>query len=92
VGVAFILNKELIDTTNIETTEIIPGRVPAIQIRWCNNDPLMILNIYAPNNLLQHPEFWNIIVRAWQEKNVLQPHFMMGDFNITEDPIDCTPS
>jgi hypothetical protein len=30
-GVAFVLNKEIINTTNAEITEIIPGRVIAIQ-------------------------------------------------------------
>lgn len=56
-GVAFVLNKEILNTTNVEMTEIIPGRALAIKIKRNNNDHLTLLNIYAPNNLTKHPEF-----------------------------------
>jgi hypothetical protein len=60
-GVAFVLNKEIINTTNAEITEIIPGRVIAINITWHNNKHITILNIYAPNDLTKHPNFWDMI-------------------------------
>lgn len=91
-GVAFVLNKELLDTTNIETTEIIPGRALTIKIKRNNNSYLTLLNIYAPNNLTKHPEFWDLISKTWQDKNLPQPDLMLGDFNLTEDSLDRAPA
>jgi exonuclease III len=58
VGVAFLINRELTNTGNIETLEIIPGRALVLKIRWHNNETLTILNMYTPNDITQHPEFW----------------------------------
>ncbi|KAG2741209.1 DNase I-like protein, partial [Suillus brevipes Sb2] len=91
-GVAFVLNKEILDTTNVETFEIIPGRALAIKIKRNNNENLTLLNIYAPNNLTKHPEFWELISRTWQNRNLPQPDFLLGDFNLTEDSIDRAPA
>lgn len=60
-GVAFVLNKELTNTENIEFREIIPGRALILKTRWHNNEELTILNIYAPNNPTEHHNFWKTI-------------------------------
>ncbi|KAG1850502.1 Endonuclease/exonuclease/phosphatase, partial [Suillus tomentosus] len=91
-GVAFVINRELTNADNAETFELIPGRAMALKIKWHNNDNLTILNIYAPNNTSQHPEFWGKINEKWQEKNLPPPDFMLGDFNLTEDPLDRAPA
>jgi exonuclease III len=92
VGVAFIINKEIFNPEDLTTTEIIPGRVLVIRTKWHNNTNLTIANIYAPNTHSQHEEFWNLIMRTWQEKRLLNPDFIMGDFNITEDALDRAPA
>ncbi|KAG1737363.1 Endonuclease/exonuclease/phosphatase, partial [Suillus occidentalis] len=91
-GVAFVINRELTNTENIKTLEIIPGRALALKIKWHNNETLTILNIYAPNNITQHPDFWKKINTRWQENNLPHPDFMLGDFNLTEDPLDRAPA
>ncbi|KAG2738875.1 DNase I-like protein, partial [Suillus brevipes Sb2] len=91
-GVAFVINRELTNTDNIETFELIPGRALVLKIKWHSNETLTILNIYAPNNLTQHPDFWERINAKWQEHNLPHPDFMLGDFNVTEDPLDRAPA
>jgi len=91
-GVAFILNKELTTTHNLDFTELIPGRAISLTTRWHNNQDITILNVYAPNNPQDHPGFWTTISRIWREKALPHIDFMMGDFNLTEDPIDRAPS
>jgi exonuclease III len=91
-GVAFIINRELTDADNAETLEIIPGRALALKFKWHNDETLTILNIYAPNNPTQHPDFWKKVNEIWREHNLPNPDFVLGDFNITEDPLDRAPA
>ncbi|KAG2743960.1 DNase I-like protein, partial [Suillus brevipes Sb2] len=91
-GVAFVINKEILNIDDLETHEIIPGRASVLRLKWHNEAYLTIANIYAPNNHAQHPEFWNTIVRLWRERNIPNPDFLMGDFNITEDALDRAPA
>ncbi|KAG2049146.1 DNase I-like protein [Suillus hirtellus] len=91
-GVAFVINQELTNADNTETFEIIQGRAIALTIKWHNNEKLTILNVYAPNNITQHPEFWEKINEKWQENNLPHPDFMLGNFNLTEDPLDRAPA
>lgn len=91
-GVAFILNKEIINTTETEITEIIPGRALVMSIKWHNNERITILNTYAPNNPTKHPEFWNLISTTWLAKDLPRLDFMIGDFNLTEDALDRAPA
>jgi len=91
-GVAFIINKEIFNPEDLITTEIIPGRALAIKTKWHNNTNLTIANIYTPNTHSQHEEFWNQLMRTWQEKRLPNPDFIMGDFNIMEDALDRAPA
>ncbi|KAG1799824.1 Endonuclease/exonuclease/phosphatase [Suillus plorans] len=91
-GIAFILNREIANTVDLETIKIIPGRAMVLKTKWHNQENLLILNIYTPNNHAQHPEFWGKISQTWYEKNLPSPDFMMGDFNITEDILDRAPA
>ncbi|KAG1870925.1 Endonuclease/exonuclease/phosphatase [Suillus tomentosus] len=91
-GVAFILNRELTNTDNIELKEIIPGRALALKTQWHNNDELNILNVYAPNDPTKHSDFWKQITDAWTERDARRLDIMLGDFNLTEDPLDRAPA
>ncbi|KAG2740666.1 DNase I-like protein [Suillus brevipes Sb2] len=91
-GVAFILNKEKLNTENAKLTVIIPGRAIALSLKWHNDSNINILNIYAPNNPQEHPSFWEKIKAKWSQNNLGRLDFMAGDFNITEDPLDRAPA
>ena len=49
-GVAFVINKSLINPSKIVTHELKPGRALAIEIDWMETETTRIINIYAPNN------------------------------------------
>ncbi|KAG2739444.1 hypothetical protein P692DRAFT_20681500, partial [Suillus brevipes Sb2] len=38
------------------------------------------------------PGFLGKIDEKWQENNLPHPDFMLGDFNLTEDPLDRAPA
>ncbi|KAG2756086.1 DNase I-like protein, partial [Suillus brevipes Sb2] len=91
-GIAFIMNKEIIDTSDAQIKIIVPGRAATLSVKWHNNKTITILNIYAPNNANDHKSFWERISDNWTNSNVNTLDFMMGDFNLTEDPIDRAPA
>ncbi|KAG1747278.1 Endonuclease/exonuclease/phosphatase [Suillus occidentalis] len=91
-GIAFILNKEIINTDSAKIQVLIPGRAALLTINWHNNNIIKILNIYAPNNLHDHKNFWEKIKTEWHRLSLGAPDFMVGDFNLTEDPIDRAPA
>ncbi|KAG2063742.1 hypothetical protein BDR04DRAFT_1131023 [Suillus decipiens] len=90
-GVVFILNKEITNTSNAKLHVIIPGQAIILSIAWHDNKIINILNIYTPNNLNDHKDFWNAIQTELNNQNLGSIDFMMGDFNLTEDPIDHAP-
>ncbi|KAG2352996.1 hypothetical protein BDR07DRAFT_1182062, partial [Suillus spraguei] len=55
------------------------------------NKIIKILNVHAPNNPNEHPNFWNKIKTEWLRLSPSALDFMMGDFNLTQDPIYQAP-
>lgn len=92
IGIAFVLNKELVDTLKAEMNVIIPGRTAVFTLKWHNEQIIKIINIYTPNSPSEHQAFWLKIGSEWLKLNIRKPNFMLGDFNITEDPIDQAPA
>ncbi|KAG1758320.1 hypothetical protein EDD22DRAFT_784112 [Suillus occidentalis] len=90
-GVASVLNKKIINTTDTKITEIVPGKALVMSIKWHNNEHITILNIYTLNKPTKHPEFWDLISTTWLEKDLPHLDFMVGDFNLTEDALDRVP-
>ena len=90
-GVAFVINKTLIQAKDITTFELIKGRALAIKMKWHENDEILLLNIYTPNNKSEHRAFWKEVDEQWRAKNLRCPDFMLGDFNLTEEEIDRSP-
>lgn len=90
-GVAFVLNKEKLDITTAKMNVLIPGRAISQSLNWHLNKNIRIANIYAPNNMTEHPPFWENVQHKWTSQHRLLPDLMMGDFNLTEDPIDRAP-
>ncbi|KZT18892.1 hypothetical protein NEOLEDRAFT_1079062, partial [Neolentinus lepideus HHB14362 ss-1] len=90
-GVAFIVNREIANINDLIFTEIVPGRAALLSTKWHKSQRFSILNIYAPNDHTQHPHFWAKIVAFWDTNHLPKPDFMLGDFNLVEDPIDRSP-
>jgi hypothetical protein len=91
-GIAFVLNKEIMNTENATLQVIIPGRAAILSINWHNDKKLKILNVYTLNNLNKHKTFWDKIKTEWQCLNLESPDLMLRDFNLTEDLIDRAPA
>lgn len=92
VGVAFVLNNKITNSSNAKVQVLIPGRVIALSVKWHDNKLINILNIYAPNNPSEHKSFWKKVESKWSRLNTRTPDFIIGDFNLTEDLIDCAPA
>lgn len=91
-GIAFVVNKELTNTANVKMTVLVPGRAAVLSMKWHNEKNITLLNIYAPNNAHEHPIFWTKVREKWLEAGLNNPDFMLGDFNLTEDPLDRSPA
>ncbi|KAJ7026422.1 hypothetical protein C8F04DRAFT_966373, partial [Mycena alexandri] len=92
-GVAFVLNKNLVDTEDVNTTEIVPGRAMLLEMKNVDGKPLSILGVYAPNVPAENAVFWKLI-QTWFEIHPLvrKPDGMGGDTNVVEDALDRLPA
>ncbi|KAK0433681.1 Endonuclease/exonuclease/phosphatase [Armillaria borealis] len=90
-GIAIVLNKELIKTEDVMTTELIPGRALLIQAPWHAGKTFTWLAIYAPNKERENKEMWESLSRMWMELKLPAPDGMSGDFNFVKDSIDRLP-
>jgi hypothetical protein len=57
-GIAFIINKKLIEPEEIKTHVLTPGRAMILKIKWMKTCDTTILNIYAPNERDIHANYW----------------------------------
>jgi exonuclease III len=62
-----------------------------IKLKWPADNPLSILNIYAPVKRNEQPDFWATIEAVRREKHLPRLDFLLGDFNLTEDALDRAP-
>ncbi|TFK51632.1 DNase I-like protein [Heliocybe sulcata] len=90
-GVAFILNREVMSTSHSKVHEIIPSQALLLTTTWHNSASLSVLNVYAPNDYHQQTSFWETLEEYWSDHALPKPDFMLGDFNLVEDPIDRSP-
>lgn len=90
-GVAIAINKALIPVNDTHLHILVPGRAMMIQLKWPENNPLSIINIYAPVKKHEQPEFWATIETERRESHLPCPDFLLGDFNLTEDALDRAP-
>ena len=90
-GVAFVLNKDLISTENMEKHELIKGRAIALKLTWKNEETTLI-NVYAPNRRSDQRSFWEEVENERRARRLRKPDFVLGDFNVTEEPIDRIPA
>ena len=90
-GVAFLINKALLAPISVKTHVLKQGRAIMMRIKWSDNNEVTIVNIYAPNNVREQPTFWAQIDLERRAKNLPKPEFVLGDFNLTEEPLDRSP-
>jgi ribonuclease HI/exonuclease III len=91
-GVAFAINKDLINILDLTIHPLIPGRVLYMRIKWNEKEETRIINAYAPNKRADHQPFWEMLEAKRTRLNLPKPDFLVGDFNVTEDPIDRSPA
>ncbi|KAJ7704885.1 hypothetical protein B0H17DRAFT_920854 [Mycena rosella] len=69
MGVAVLLNKNLVKTTGIITREVVPGRAMLVEMRNVSNSPLSILIVYTPNTSGENAMFWRTIQQWFVDNN-----------------------
>ncbi|KAH9923247.1 uncharacterized protein B0H18DRAFT_1120513 [Fomitopsis serialis] len=62
-GVAMVLNRELVDTANVQFYEIVPGRAVLLRFHWHADRYLTVLNVYAPNAPHDNAAFWRLLLQ-----------------------------
>ena len=90
-GMAFVINHSLVAPKEMIKTELIQGRALAIKFKWHDDKDILLINVYAPNNRNDHPNFWEHIDTKRRTKGLRRPDLMLGNFNLTEELIDRTP-
>lgn len=91
-GIAFVINKDLICPKEFAVSKLVPGRAIMLRVKWLETCTMSIINIYAPHNQNEQPNFW---ANAGTKRCILHlplPDFVLGDFNITKDAIDWAPA
>ncbi|KAJ3784043.1 hypothetical protein GGU10DRAFT_233609, partial [Lentinula aff. detonsa] len=83
-GIAFALNKQITNTENIQTYEVVAGHALLMEIDWHNNERLSILGIYAPNASMQdNAVFWTKVQEFFNRNpRIHKPDLMLGDCNV----------
>ncbi|KAI0355140.1 DNase I-like protein, partial [Trametes cingulata] len=87
-GVAFVLNRRVLDPKDCKTEELVPGRAMLLSFRWKSDKVFRALNVYGPNDRTDSATFWDSLMRA----NLGRLDVMLGDLNVTEQPIDRLPA
>ncbi|KAJ7164574.1 hypothetical protein C8R43DRAFT_878856 [Mycena crocata] len=91
-GIAFVLNRNFVLTSDITTREIVPGRAMLLEMQNVDGKPLSILGVYAPNQPGENEKFWNDIKTYFiANPGVRRPDLMGGDTNIVESEADRCP-
>src|SRR5882672_7459853 len=90
MGVAFAINKDLINTDKIEHKIMIPSRASVLKVTWGEGQALALINLYAPNNDKEKEDFFKKVT-TMVKKNENKNLCIMGDFNCVENNIDRSP-
>ncbi|EPS98429.1 hypothetical protein FOMPIDRAFT_1126458, partial [Fomitopsis schrenkii] len=90
-GVAFALNRELVNMEGMISTTVIEGRALHLSMNWHGGRKLTLLNVYAPNNASENANFWTTLGEEVNRLRLTKPDTMMGDCNLVEEAIDRLP-
>ena len=65
VGVAIVINRDVIPDQEVKEFILIPGRAMITTVQWHANLVIAILNVYAPNAPQENESFWkNVLTEA----------------------------
>jgi len=87
MGVAFAINKDLVDENNLHHEIMIPNRASNIKSKWGDNQKLTLINIYSLNNKENKIKFFKKLA-SMTRNNKHKDLCVMGDFNCVESDID----
>ncbi|KAI9059930.1 DNase I-like protein, partial [Trametes sanguinea] len=90
-GVAFVLNRRIVNADGASVTVIVPGRASQLAMPWRGGEVRHILCVYVPtsNGPAERKHFFEEVERFYDENaQVPKPHLMAGDFNNIEDEKD----
>lgn len=90
-GVTFVINKSLINPRKVTPYKLHAGRALALRINWLESETMTLINTYVPNDRTVHLNFWEKIDRERHNQRFPCPDFLLGDFNVTKDPINQSP-
>lgn len=90
MGVAFIFNKDLVDTSDVESEDINKNRILAAKLT-IEGKKLLLLNVYLPNAAKESAAGLKGLLRHIRQTD-MKPDLILGDFNLVEDPIDRLPA
>lgn len=90
-GVAIVINKDMLNASEVTCETIIPGRAILATISRPSETTLNVLNVYAPNDTKRNEEFWGELNNALESSPQRKPDIMLGDFNLVEDSLDRLP-
>ena len=68
-GLAFVVNKDLLNTDDMQTWEIVPGRAMLVQLHTRKNKTLVVLGVYAPNAPAENAAFWKTLREFLRKKH-----------------------
>ncbi|KAH9055098.1 hypothetical protein EDB83DRAFT_2225356, partial [Lactarius deliciosus] len=91
-GIALVINKTLIKPRKCSVSKLIEGHMIALKINWLESETTTLINVYTPNNKTEHPTFWEQVETVRQAYSLGHPSFLLGNFNLVEDPIDHDPA
>ena len=90
-GVAMVVNRGLLNASEITCETIVPGRAILASIPRPSGTTLNVLNVYAPNEARRNEEFWTELDGSLENPPQRRPNIMLGDFNLVEDGLDRLP-
>ncbi|EPS95519.1 hypothetical protein FOMPIDRAFT_61050, partial [Fomitopsis schrenkii] len=90
-GVAFVLNRELVDIKDCDLRTLVPGRAIQLTLKWHADTEISLLNTYAPNLSDENEAFWTTLLSKYREEQWKHPDVILGDFNLVEEAIDRLP-
>ena len=91
MGVAIVLNKNLVAWKEAVTYELVPGLAILVSVPWYKDSKINMLAIYMLNQEAENKIFWDLLKEKWLTNDYPKPDVLLGDFNCVEADINCLP-
>ena len=83
MGVAIVLNKNLVAWREATTYVLVPGHAILVSVPWYKDSIINVLAVYVPNRESENAK--------WLANKFPKPDILLGDFNCVEANIDRLP-